>query len=515
MTKGLGEELAQKVIDWFPKYLQHTKGRWNGKPFELLPWQKKDVIEPLFGTLKDDGTRQYKTVYVEVPKKNGKSPLAAGIGLYLLFAEREPGAEIYSAACDREQASIVFNQAAEMVQRNKKLDSRCKVLDSTKRIIHTGNSKGSFYRVLSSDTKAKHGFNPHAVLFDELHAQPNRNLFDVLTVGTGAARRQQIIFIITTAGWDRKSICWELHERARKVKEGITDDPTFLPVIYAADDDDEWTDEEVWKKCNPSLGHILNIEEFRTHCKLAQELPTEENNFRRFRLNQWTRQETRYIPMNKWRGKCAEPFDSAMLLGRPCYGGLDLASIQDLAALVLLFEVDGLTYCLPKFWIPEGNIEQRCRRDNVPYDTWVRQGYITATPGNTIDYDYIENELEKLGKIYQIQEIAYDRWGSAQIIPHIEMMGFTIMTFGQGWKSMSNPTKALLREILNGTFRHNSNPVLTWNADNLMVMTDAAANVKPDKEKSTEKIDGLVATIMALDRLQLHPEPAKVEIWAV
>ena len=183
MTKGLGEELAQKVVDWFPKYLQHTKGMWNGKPFELLPWQKKDVIEPLFGTLKDDGTRQYKTVYVEVPKKNGKSPLAAGIGLYLLFAEREPGAEIYSAACDREQASIVFNQAAEKVERNEKLASRCKVLDSTKLIIHTGNSKGSFYRVLSSDTKAKHGFNPHAVLFDELHAQPNRNLFDVLTVG--------------------------------------------------------------------------------------------------------------------------------------------------------------------------------------------------------------------------------------------------------------------------------------------------------------------------------------------
>lgn len=504
--------LAQKAVDWFPRYLRHTKGEWKGSRFELLPWQKKDVIEPLFGTIKDDGLRQYKTVYVEAPKKQGKSPLAAGIALYLLFAEDEPGAEIYSAACDREQASIVFDIAADMVRRNLKLAHRCKILDSTKRIVH---NKGSFYRVLSADVRTKHGFNPHAVIFDELHAQPNRNLFDVLTVGTGAARRQPVIFIITTAGWDRTSICWEIHERARKIKGGITEDPTFLPVIYAADEKDDWTDEAVWKKCNPSLGHILNIGEFRDHCKLAQELPSEENNFRRFRLNQWVRQETRYIPMDRWRGECAEPFDPEMLLERPCYGGLDLASIQDLAAFLLLFEVDGLTYCLPKFWIPEKNIEQRCRRDGVPYDVWVRQGYITATPGNTIDYDYIENDIEKLGKIYKIQEIAYDRWGSAQIIPHLEMMGFTVLMFGQGWKSMSNPTKAMLREILKGTLRHNDNPVLTWNADNLMVMTDAAANVKPDKEKSTEKIDGITALIMALDRLQLHPEPAKVEIWAV
>jgi len=506
------KELAQKAADWFPRYLQLTKGIWDGSQFELLDWQKNDVIKPLFGTVKEDGVRQYRTVYAELPKKNGKSPLGAGIALKLLFADGEPGAEIYSAACDREQASIVFNEAAEMVRRNPKLGHRCKILDSTKRIIH---NNGSFYRVLSADVKTKHGFNPHAVIFDELHAQPNRRLWDVLTVGTGAARRQPVIFVITTAGWDRQSICWEVHERARKVKERIIEDPAFLPVIYAADEKDDWTDEKVWKKCNPSLGHILNIDEFRDHCKLAQELPSEENNFRRFRLNQWVRQETRYIPMERWRAECAEPFDPKMLLGRPCYGGLDLASIQDLAAFVLLFEIEGLIYCLPKFWIPEENIEKRCRRDGVPYDVWVRQGYITATPGNVINYDYIENEIEELGEKYQIKEIPFDRWGSQQIVPHLEMMGFTVLMFGQGWKSMSNPTKAMLREILKGTLRHNGNPVLTWMADNLMVITDAKANVQPDKEKSTEKIDGIVALIMALDRLQLHPEPAKVEIWAV
>ena len=503
---------AQRAAAWFPHYLRLTKGAWAGKPFDLLPWQEQEVIRPIFGTLRDDGFRQYRTVYIHVPKKNGKSPLGAGIALRLLFADNEPGAEIYSAACDRNQASIVFDVAANMVRQNPKLSNRCKILDSTKRIIH---HTGSFYRVLSAEYKSQHGFNPHAVIFDELHAQANRKLWDVLTVGAGAARRQPLTVALTTAGYDRQSICWEVHEYARKVKEGILADPSFLPVIYGADDDDDWMSEATWRKANPSMDAILNIEEMRAHCKKAQEQPSEENNFRRFRLNQWTRQETRYIPMSYWRGKCAEPFDPEILKGRPCYAGLDLASILDLTAFVMLFEIDGTKYCVPKFWIPKENIQQRADRDHVPYDLWVRQGYITATDGNTVDYDYIENEIEELGKQYLINEIAYDRWGSASIIPHLEMMGNTVVTFGQGWKSMSSPTKSLLRETMKGTLRHNGNPVMNWMADNLMVMTDAAGNVKPDKDKSTEKIDGITALIMALDRLLLHPEPAKVEIWGV
>lgn len=499
------KDIARKVTAWFPRYLQLTKGEWDHKPFELLDWQRHDVIQPLFGTLKDNGMRRIRTAYIEVPKKNGKSPLAAGIGLRMLFADNEPGAEIYSAACDKEQAAIVFDTAAEMVRRNPALKKRCRIIDSTKRIIHDNRS---LYRVLSADVKTKHGFNPHVVIFDELHAQPNRQLWDVLTVGTGAARRQPLILAITTAGWDRNSICWEIHERARKIKEGVIDDPSFLSVIYAAGEEEDWTDDKVWYKCNPSLGHILNLEEFRDHCKLAQELPAEENNFRRFRLNQWTRQETRYIPMNKWRGACAEPFDPEMLKGRLCYAGLDLASIQDLAALVLAFDIDGAIYLFCRFWVPQENIEQRCRRDKVPYDLWVKQGYITATPGNTIDYDYIENEIEQCSKDYRIEELAFDRWGSAQIVPHLEMMNLKVLMHGQGWRDMSNPTKSLLREVLRGTLRHNNNPVLTWNADNLMVITDAAANVKPDKEKSSEKIDGITALVMALSRLVISQGPS-------
>lgn len=503
------KEKARKAAAWFPRYLQLIKGEWDGKPFELLDWQRRDVIYPLFGTVKKDGMRWINMAYVEVPKKNGKSPLAAGIALRMFLADHEPGAEIYCAACDREQASIVFDTAAEMVRRNKKLKERCKILDSTKRIIHRVNR--SLFRVLSADVKTKHGFNPHAVIFDELHAQPNRRLWDVLTVGAGAARRQPLTLAITTAGWDRYSICWEIHERARKVKEGIIQDRTFLPVLYGAGEEEDWTDEKVWYRANPSLGHILRIDEFREHCKLAQDLPQEENNFRRFRLNQWTRQETRYIPMDKWRGKCAEPFDPQMLRGESCWTGLDLASINDLAAFVAAFSIENIVYALARFWIPAENIEVRCRRDNVPYDLWVRQGYITPTPGNTIDYDYIENDIEEFSKSHRIEELAYDRWGSAQIIPHLQMMGINVLTFGQGWKSFSNPTKELLRRVLSGTLRHGNNPVLTWNADNLMVITDAKLNVQPDKQKSTEKIDGIVSLIMGLDRLTVNQGPSIYE----
>ena len=499
------KNLASKVTAWFPRYLQLSKGEWSGKPFDLLDWQRNDVIQPLFGTLKGDGMRRVRKAYIEVPKKNGKSPLAAGIGLRLFFADNEPGAEVYCAACDKEQAAIVFDTAAEMIRRNPKLMARCKIVDSTKRIIHQNRS---LFRVLSADVKTKHGFNPHAVIFDELHAQPNRDLWDVLTVGTGAARRQPLVLAITTAGWDRTSICWEVHEQARKIKEGIIDDPSFLPVLYGASEEDDWKDEAVWKKCNPSLGSILKIDEFRAHCKLAQELPQEENNFRRFRLNQWTRQETRYIPMDKWRGKCAEHFDPEILKGRNCCVGLDLASISDLAAFVAVFNIGGLVHVLAKFWVPAENIEVRSRKDRVPYDLWARQGYIKPTPGNVVDYDYIEADIEAFSKEYRIEELAYDRWGSAQIIPHLEMMGIKVLLFGQGWKSFSNPTKGLLRHVLAGTLRHNDNPVLNWNADNVMVITDAKMNVQPDKQKSTEKIDGITSLIMALDRLALEQGPS-------
>jgi phage terminase large subunit-like protein len=490
------EKLAESVVKWFPRYLKHTKGRWSGVPFSLLDWQADKIIRPLFGTLKDNGYRQYDTVYCEVPKKNGKSELAAGLALRLLFADHEPMAEIYGAASDRDQASIVFEVAAKMVEMEPRLAKRCKVLHSTKRIVH---NNGSFYRVLSADAHTKHGFNSHGVIFDELHAQPNRELFDVLTEGAGDARTQPVFFYITTAGYNRESICWEVHEYARQVAEGVIDDPTFLPVIYGADENEDWRAKETWYKANPSLDVTIDIEKLEQACKQAENNPAKENLFRRLRLNQWTRQETRFIPLRKW-DECRETIHWDDFEGEQCCVGLDLAWTTDIASYVLVFPVEDDYYVLPRFFIPSDNLQERSTREREMYEGWVSAGLITATPGNVIDYKWIVSQLEKDGEKYFIQELALDRWGATPLYEDLENIGFTAVRFGQGFKDMSPATKELLNLILAGRLKHDGNPVLRWMIDNMVVKQDPSGNIKPDKQKSTEKIDGVVAMIMGLSR---------------
>jgi phage terminase large subunit-like protein len=499
------EALAQKAIEWFPRYLTHTKGQWAGVPFELLPWQK-EVVGRLFGTVKEDGTRQYRHVYVEIPKKNGKSELGAGIALKLLFADSERYAEIYSAAADRDQAAIVFNVSADMVRASPQLSKRCKVIESTKRIVH---NNGGFYRVLSAEAHTKHGFNVHGVIFDELHAQPDRRLWDVLTQGSGDARTQPVFFTITTAGYDRHSICWEQHAYALKVRDTPDLDPTFLPILYSADEEDDWTSESVWKKCNPSLGEIISVERVREACKKAQEVPALENSFRQLRLNQWVKQEVRFLPMKHWRAcPFAEDLD---ISGEVVYGALDLASTTDIAAFVLLHPAeDDFFDVIPFFWIPEESMRERSIRDGVPYERWVSQGLMYATPGNVIDYRSIHAKIMELSEKYQIAEIAYDPWNATHFIQGLIEEGATMITFRQGFISMTAPTKELLKLVLSHKIRHNGHEVLDWMADNVVVSKDPAGNLKPDKAKSTEKIDGIVALIMALDRAVRHEaDPAE------
>jgi len=477
----------------FISLLKHTKDPWRGKPFELEPWQEK-IVRDVFGTIKDDGTRQYRTVYLELPRKNGKSTFSAALALYLLIADGEGGAEVYSAAGDIPQASIVFNEAYNMVLQTAALAKRCKLLESTKRILV--RETGSRYQVLSAEHETKHGFNASGIIFDELHVQPNRSLWDVLTTSSGT-RRQPLTVVITTAGWDRHSICWEVHDHARQVIDGIVEDPSFYAVIYAADEEDDWTDESVWHKANPALGTFRDIDEMRAFCKRAQQVPALENTFRRLYLNQWTKQESRFIPMELW-DVCAEqpgPYE-----GRDVYCGLDLASTTDIAAFVMISRCEDVFDVWPFFWVPEENIEERAKRDRVPYEEWVRQGLIIATPGNRIDYGWITHKVIEIADVCRLQEIAYDRWGMAQLGPELQDEGFTIVPFGQGFASMAAPTKELLSLILGKQIRHGGNPVLRWMADNMVVKQDPAANVKPDKSKSTERIDGMVALIMALDR---------------
>lgn len=496
---------AAVAVAFFEKLLHHVKGEWSGEPFKLQDWQR-GLVSELFGWKRPDGSRRYRRAYIEIPRKNGKSTLAAGIGLLLLFADDEPGAEIYSAAADRDQAAIVFDVAKGMVESSPQLQRLSEVFKKSITVPQTRSS----YKVLSADAYTKHGLNAHGVIFDELHAQPNRELWDVLSTATGA-RRQPLLVAITTAGYDRESVCWEQHEYARQVIAGLIDDPAFFGFIAAADEADDWTDPAIWAKANPGMNVSVKQDYLETECRRAQNSPAYQNTFRRLHLNQWTQQETRWLDLAAW-DRCSHAVDAGELAGRRCYAGLDLASTTDIAALSLVFppsEPEEPYQVLPYFWIPGENMVEKGRRDRVSYDAWVRQGLMTATPGNVIDYETIRAAIEKLGEIYDIGDIAFDRWGAVQMSQQLESAGFTMVAMGQGMQSMSPPTKELLRLVLDSRLAHGGNAVLRWMADNLVVQTDPAGNIKPNKAKSTARIDGMVALIMGLDRATRHGPAVK------
>ncbi|HFI0148184.1 TPA: terminase large subunit [Streptococcus suis] len=487
----------------FINNLSHTKGKWAGKRFDLLPWQEQ-IVRDLFGIVKEDGNRQFLTAYIEIPKKNGKSELAAAIALYLLYADNEASAEVYGAACDRNQASIVFDVAKQMVQMSRPLEKRSKIMGATKRIVNYSNA--GFYQVLSAETGTKHGLNVSGLVFDEIHAQPNRHLYDVLTKGSGDAREQPLFFIITTAGTDRNSICYELHTKALDILNGRKKDTSFYPVVYGLSDEDDWNDEANWLKANPSLGHTIGIDRVREAYQQALDNPAEENVFKQLRLNMWTSSSVAWIPEHVY-AKGNNPIQYDSLKGRSCYAGLDLSSTSDITAFVLVFppRFEEENYIvLPFFWLPEDTLELRCRRDHVLYDVWERQGYIKTTEGNVVHYGFIEKFIEDLSEIYHIKEIAYDRWNATQMVQNLEGMGLTMVPFGQGYKDMSPPSKELYKLMMEGKIQHGGHPVLKWMGQNVVMRQDPAGNIKPDKEKSVEKIDGIVALIMGLDRCIRH-----------
>ena len=323
-----------------------------------------------------------------------------------------------------------------------------------------------------------------------------------MTQGSGDARTQPLYFLITTAGNDTNSICYEIHQKAKDIEKGNKIDPTFYSVIYGADESEDWTDPKVWRKANPSLGITVDEEKVKAACESAKQNPGEENAFRQLRLNQWVKQSIRWMPMEKW-DLCNGRITEEELEGRVCYGGLDLSSTTDITAFALVFPPrdDEEEYIvMPYFWIPEDTLDLRVKRDHVPYDVWQRQGYLQTTEGNVVHYGYIEKFIEKLGERFNIREIAFDRWGAVQMVQNLENMGFTVVPFGQGFKDMSPPTKELMKLTLEKKLIHGGHPILRWNMDNVFIKTDPAGNIKADKEKSTEKIDGVIATIMALDR---------------
>jgi len=476
--------------------LTHTKGPHAGQSFNLRPWQERDIIRPLFKTDRR-GRRIYRTCLLMMPRKNGKSELAAALALDGLLFDGEIGGEIYSAAADKDQASLVFNVAAQMLRNDPELYAAVEIVDSQRRIVH--RKSGSFYRAISAEAYSKHGFNASRVIYDELHAAPNRDLWDVLTTSTGA-RDQPLMIAISTAGFDRHSVLWELYQHAKNVVANPELDPTFLPILYEAPIDADWTSEKVWRAANPALGDFRSLDEMRIAAKRAQEIPGQENSFRRLYLNQWTEQASRWLQLSHWDAcKITRPD----LRRRRCYLGLDLSSTTDLTALVAVFPFDdGSFFVLPQFFVPADNMRERAQRDHVPFDRWATQGYVTATPGSVVDYDAVRKTINEWATAYDVREIAFDPWNATDLTTRLaEQDGLPCVPLKQNISTLAAPTKALEAAILGKTLQHDGHPVLRWNVQNVSVETDAAGNMKPSKKASHERIDGVVALVMAIDRL--------------
>lgn len=383
-----------------------------------------------------------------------------------------------------------------MVEREGRLNSVSRCIPSTKRIVLDGEH--SFYRALSADVAGKHGFNSHGVIFDEIHAQKDSRLWDVLTFGAGDARWQPLVFAITTAGVPGESpVAETLHDDADQMLRGVIPcPPIFYPVIYSVPPGAPWDDEEVWRACNPALGDFLRIESVRAACNQAKRRPSEENLFRRLRLNQWVQQETRFINMDDWDA-CGGALDIAGLRHLPCFAGLDLSTTRDITALLLDFtNADGLHFALPYFWLPEENLPDHLKQ-------WTKQGLIETTPGNVIDYGAVRRKINELSQTFQIREIGYDPHEAMQLALQLQADGIKMVPIYQRYSTLSAPTKELERLVLDRHLRHGGNPVLRWMCDCLMVRQNAdgyVRPVKPDRLKSKKRIDGMVALIMAIDR---------------
>jgi len=495
MNYYFDEEAADRAVNFIEKFCTHVKGELAGKAFILEKWQKDDIVRPLFGWKdKETGLRKYRTCYVEIPRKNGKSNLAAALALYLMFADGEPGAEIISAAGDRGQANIVYHIAQEMIKNNKHLRSKAKVLRNTIEY------KSSWYKSISAEAYTKHGLNCHGIIFDELHTQPNRELWDVLTTSVGA-RRQPLIISLTTAGHDRASICYEMHEYSEGVLNGSIEDDSFLPVLYKAEPDDDWTDPETWKKANPGYGSICNEAYFIDAVKKAKSNPSMINSFLRLHLNIWTSAETAWIPDDIYmKGDKPIPFDRLPSL--PAYGGLDLASTQDLTAFALIFRDDEneCFYLLCHQFVNSVKAHNKKLAAGVDYLNYEREGDITITPGNVTDYRIVKQYILDQCAKYDVQEIGYDPKFSTYIVAELTEEEITMQPMAQNITSMNGPTKEMEMEIMKGNVIHGGNKCLRWQFGCAIIYTDNNENKRVIKEqKENKKVDGVIASIIALN----------------
>lgn len=501
----------------------HTTSRYARQPFTLTSWQRDEIIRPLFGTVHRDEeleewVRRYRIAWIELARKNGKSELMAGIALYLLLADGEEGAEVYSAAKDTDQAARVFGVAKRMVELQPALKRRLKIYETNRRILDPRT--GSYYKVLPADALGNLGENPHGILFDEIIAQPNRELWDALKTGFGV-RSQPLLVAATNAGNDPTSFAAAEHRYCERVLESPEIDPARFVFMRNLPKDLDAFDERNWPRCNPAMTgpreeRFLNVQVLRDEAREARENPAAENAFRQFRLSQWVQQTSRYMPLHVW-DRSAGMVDESSLAGRRAWGGLDLSSSDDLTALALdlpvVDDAGGLDperhEAIWRHWITEAVYPELVKRTGREAERWVREGFLTVTSGDVIDYSEIRAELERIvappphGLGITIDELAYDRWGATQLAVELQDAGLRVFSYGQSIKDLSPPTKLWDRLVRAQGYIHGGNPVARWQVDNLVVRTDSSGNIKPDKEKSNEKIDGVVASIMALDRATL------------
>lgn len=505
------QEYADYAID-FVECLKHVDGKWYGVPFDLLGWQRNALTE-FYGNIKEDESRQYQYLYLEIPKKNGKSELAAALGLYHTIADGEMHGEVYVVAADKQNAGIIFNAALGMIEQNPTLKKRLKIKESTKEIKDTVS--GTFMKVLSSEAYSKHGYKPSCVIFDELHAQPSRELWDIMTFGSGSARFQPVWIVLTTAGDDpdRNSIGWEVHDKAKKIfeyrkgnTEGNYDNPVWLPIIYGLGDltPDEAKEidiynEELWYECNPSLGETILIDTLRMEALDAKQNGYSERLFRWLRLNQWiSTKAVGWLPITLY-DKNEAPIPE--LKGKRCYPGLDLSSTTDLTALVLTFPPqEGLKKWYQLFipWITQDKMQERSKRDHVPFEQWVADGYVKTTPGDCIDFDFVESEIYRVAEEYELKMLGCDPYLSRMITQHVMKQEISVVEIPQDMKNLSPAMKKIEELLIKGELEHEKNPCARWCFGNTRVATDGNENIKPMKNKSIGRIDVTVASIISM-----------------
>jgi len=544
------ETSAHNAVAFFPRYLRLTAGEWAGRPFHLAPWQADRIIRPLFGWRRPDGRRRYKRCYVWVPRKNGKTELAAGIAVLLTVADGEPGGQVFSIATDKLQASIVFDKAVAMVAYSAELQEH---LTTFKTSIFCPEL-GSAFRPLSGIPKGKHGLNMSGLVGDEIHEWDDDRLYQFVHQSS-AARREPLEFLISTAG-EKTGYGWEAWQYCQGILDGTIDDPETLVVMIGADaekdkaDPDYWKRESTWAEANPNFPTTPKPEYLRAEAKAAMRLPRLENDFKRYHLNLPVEQTTRWLPMDAW-ADCGAPailrpyfravVEAAeeerapperppeylawlaappavrqrwrelpsLMAGKRAFGGVDLSSTTDLTCLAWFFEAQdgGLPTVVPRFYVPRDTMQKRIKTDKVPYDLWERMGALTVTPGNVVDYEFIKRDLYADAELYRVGSVAFDRWNATQIILQVVGEGLDAKPFGQGFQSMTGPAKELEKLLLGRTLDHGGHPVLSWCARNAACEKDAAENIKPSKKKSNERIDGIVAAVMALGAsMEAEPE---------